>query len=79
MSVDDLVERYGDIVLTWRLARRAGLCADGIRAWARQHFPDRNPETDTVTVREAIATGTESDLVIATIAKAIRKPGLTVS
>ena len=55
---------YGDRRLTWRIARRAGLCAEGIRAWALAHFPDRDPVRDSVTVREALETRSSESLIL---------------
>ena len=62
---------HGNVRMRWAHARRAGLCADGIKSWAATHFPGRDPQRDSVTVREALATGSSEDLVLLAVARAI--------
>ena len=68
ISRDEAVREHGARRLSWRIARRAGLCAPGIRAWCTTHFPDLDPRRDTVTVRDALATGTSEDLILRAVA-----------
>ncbi|MCY4430906.1 MAG: hypothetical protein OXC11_11025 [Rhodospirillales bacterium] len=66
------LSEYGAVRMTWYHARRAGLCTDGILAWAARHFPDRDPMRDSVTVREALETRDSEPLVLSAVVRAIR-------
>ena len=59
---------HGERRLSWRVARRAGLCADGISAWVARHFPELHPRRDSITVREALETGDSEALVLRAVA-----------
>ena len=68
ISRDTAIAEYGDRKLSWRIARRAGLCAAGIRAWAERHFPHLDPMRDRITVREALETRSSEALVLDAVA-----------
>lgn len=55
-----------------RLARRAGMCKDGVIAWAEDHFPKLSPMTDTITVADALPYA-DDDLVKTVCLFAVRK------
>ena len=72
---EDALREHGNEKLNFRLARRAGLCAAGIKAWANKHFPELDPLRDTVTVAEALTTGDSQNLVMRAVALAVRRAG----
>ena len=63
---------HGDKRINWRIARRAGLCADGICAWVARHFPELNPRRDSITVRQALDTRDSESLVLAAVVRLAR-------
>ena len=67
LSRAEVMKNYGDRRLSWSLARRAGLCEDGIRAWVARNFPTLDARHDTVTVRDALNTGDSTQLVMRAI------------
>ena len=52
---------------------RAGNCAEGTYQWLEKHFPDRNPKTDTATVRELISIDDQHRYVVAACLQAVRR------
>ena len=64
---------YEHVRVSLRDARSAGLCRSGILAFCSRHFPLLDPDVDTVTVADLLATGSERNLVVTACAVAIRR------
>ena len=73
MDLPEVIQKYGERRLNWRIARSAGLCADGITGWVMEHFPDLDPRKDSITVKQALATRSSESLVLRAIEAASRR------
>ena len=73
LDLPEVIQKYGERRLNWRIARRAGLCADGIIGWVMEHFPDLDPRKDSITVKQALATRSSETLVLRAIEAASRR------
>ena len=73
MNVPEIIEEYGERRLNWRIARRAGLCADGITSWVMSHFPELDPRKDSITVKQALETRSSEALVLRAVEAAVSR------
>ena len=78
LSSREVIERHGDLRLTFAVARGAGLCEAGIKSWCARNVPDLDYRTDSVSVAEALTCGDLASLVLDAVAVAIARAGAYV-